>query len=196
MSKQSDRRQELARTEAEVAAAIISGHFQPSGNWFMSLFAVCVMTGIPIGFTLACLDFSLEINAFNICLCFATSLLVLYAVKRIVTHARHRCDLIKIFTSLPDKENNRLFADAAEELGYRVYDYNKYRTRDASKAKMTASKSRGYRTPTKEITALFGQDAIYLHAQTVLGGDENILFNRNKQMAEELADKINKQLAI
>jgi hypothetical protein len=195
MSKQSDRQQELARTEAEVAAAITSGHFQPSGNWFMSLFALCVMIGIPTGFTWACLDFSFEINSFNICLCLATSLLVLYAVKRTINHARHWYDLIKISTILSDKENNRLFADAAEELGYSVYDYSKYRIRDASKVKMAASKSKGYRIPTKEITALFGQGAIYLHAQTILGGDENILFNRNKQMAEELADRINKQLA-
>nr|GFC03535.1 hypothetical protein [Tanacetum cinerariifolium] len=127
MSKQSDRRQEQARTEAEVAAAITSGHFQPSGNWFMSLFAACIMIGLPIGFTWACLDFSLEVNAFNICLCFVT-----------------------------------------EELGYRVYDYNKYRTRDASKLKMAASKAGGYRIPNKEITALFSQNAIYIHAQTVL----------------------------
>jgi hypothetical protein len=195
MSQQSDRRQELARTEAEVAAAIKSGHFQPSGNWFMSLFAVCVMIGLPIGFTWACLDFSLEINTFNVCLCLITCIVIIYAVKRITNHARHRGNLVKISTNLSDKENNRLFADAAEELGYSVYDYNKYRTRDASKVKMAASKFGGYRIPNKNITALFSQGEIYLHAQTVLGGDENILFNQNKQMLKELAEKLNKQLS-
>ena len=195
MSKQSDRQQELARTEAEAAAAIMSGHFQPSGNWFMSLFAVCVMIGLPIGFTWACLDFSFEINIFNVCLCFITGIVITYTVKRIINHARHRCDLIKIFTNLSDKDNNRLFTDVAKELGYSVYDYNKHRTRDASKVKMAASKAGGYRIPNKEITALFSQGAIYLHAQTVIGGDENILFNQNKQLIEELAERLNQQLS-
>jgi hypothetical protein len=196
MSKQPDRRQELANIESEVAAAIANGHFQPSGNWFMSLFAACFMIGLPIGFVWACLDFSLEVNAFNIGLCFVTSLLIFYTIKRIVNHARHRHELIKVFTNLSDKDNNRLFADAAEELGYRIYDYNKHRTRDASKLKMAASKSDGYRIPNKEITALFSQGTIYLHAQTVLGGDENILLNHNKQMIKELVEILNKHLHV
>ena len=193
MSKKSTRRDERAIMEAEIASIIATNQIQPCGNWYSGLIDMVIALAIPIGFAGICLKLTPAFSTFSFFLYTFLILLTAYTVREVIYHAKHRCELIKVITGLPDKDNNRAFAEVAESFGFRIYDYSKYRTQDASKLKMVAYSGGGAKTPTHEVTALFSRDTIYLHVQSTLNGNENILFNRNKHIIKKFTEALSRQ---
>lgn len=182
-------RQSIRKLEADrlwAQRAMQRGRVTHVGSWFFSFLPALMIPALPVGFTWLCIDFLPEVNAMNIFLCIASAFAVVATLYQIGSYLVRGHDLLTIRSKFDQGISCQRTIETFQKLGYQIEKANKY----LAIANIPVSEANTYTRRRQNITAIFEDGNVYLHAQELWRGDEEILFRNTRAVLNKTAQAL------